>query len=287
MQMAQSLMRSLGRMFFILRDCGLRIFATIIISRVSAASVPTNEMRRGLESKVDTMKIALLSDIHGNLSALEPTLESVAAARPDLIAVLGDSIGYYYDASSVIDLIRECADVVIRGNHERMYIDLLAGRTDGRDYRLRYGRSLDIAKQTLTESQNDWLHGLSDEVKVELAGKRLTFTHEAPNIARGYLYPDSNEASFEAATPDDADALFLGHTHYPFAAARRSCLLVNPGSVGQSRDVGGLAQWAIVHLDTMAVELRRTPYDIRPIEAAAMRHDGELHYLRDVLNRGP
>lgn len=232
------------------------------------------------------MKIALLSDIHGNLAALEPALEAVLAARPDKIAVLGDLIGYYYDAAAVIELVRAHADIVIRGNHERIYADMLEGRSDGAAYRAKYGSSLDLALETLTKPQNQWILNLPDRFTAEIGGKRLHFAHEAPNVGGGYLYPDSTGEMFDAALPDTVDALFCGHSHHALAVRRGSRLICNPGSIGQARDVGGLAQWAVVDLETMAVEQKRTPYDPAPVEQAAVARDPDLPYLRNVLRRG-
>lgn len=232
------------------------------------------------------MKIALLSDIHGNIAALEAALEAVLAARPEKVAVLGDLIGYYYDAAPVIELVREHADIVVRGNHERMYADMLEGRADGSRYRAKHGSSLDFAAETLTTAQNRWLLDLPDRIAAEIGGKRLHFTHEAPNVSGGYLYPDSREELFDAALPDAVDALFFGHSHHPLSVRRGSSLICNPGSVGQARDIGGLAQWAVVDLDTLEVEQKRTPYDTAPLEDAAMARDPDLPYLRNVLRRG-
>lgn len=232
------------------------------------------------------VKIALLSDIHGNLAALEPVLEAIGEINPDVVAVLGDIIGYYYQSAEVIDLLRVRANIVVRGNHERSYLDMLDGRSDGADYRSGYGSSLDIAAKTLTAAQNDWLRELQDYLVVPIGGRELHFTHEAPNVDGGYLYPDSNAAKFESAIPNSAAALFFGHSHYPFTAVNGCRLLVNPGSVGQARDIGGMAQWAVVHIETQAVELKRTRYETNSVESAALRNDPELPYLREVLRRG-
>lgn len=67
---------------------------------------------------------------------------------------------------------------------------------------------------------------------------------------------------------------------------RQNCQLINPGSVGQARDIGGLAQWAVVHVETMVVEMKRTPYETESVERATQRHDPLLPYLTQVLRRG-
>lgn len=232
------------------------------------------------------MKIVLLSDIHGNLPALERVLELATALNPDKVVVLGDSIGYFYDSSAVIDLLRSHADIVVRGNHERAYVDILEGRDDGTEYRAKYGSALARAVETLTSEQNAWIASLKDHEIVEIGGKTLHFTHEAPNTDDGYLYPDATESKIISVASDNCDAIIFGHSHYPFSVMRQNCQLINPGSVGQARDIGGLAQWAVVHVETMVVEMKRTPYETESVEAAAQRHDPLLPYLTQVLRRG-
>lgn len=232
------------------------------------------------------MKIALLADIHGNAPALECTLDAVAKIKPDKIAVLGDLIGYYYDSNHVVDLVRTHADIVVRGNHERMYSSILSGSDSGNAYRTKYGKSLDLAVRSLSDAQNTWLRQLPDRKTMEICGQHIEFSHEAGEGAGGYLYPDASGQAFDAAVPPTADVYCFGHTHYPFSAMRGRCLLINPGSVGQARDVGGLAQWALLHVTTGAIEFKHTPYDTVSVEDAAIRNDPDLPYLRDVLKRG-
>lgn len=232
------------------------------------------------------MKLAILSDIHGNLAAFRAALGAAKTARADAVAILGDVVGYYYDTAAVIDLVRDTTEFVVRGNHERMFIDRLEGRSDGSEYRSKYGSSLDLAVGRLTTTQVDWLLGLKDCMTLEIGGRRLQITHEAPGIAGGYLYPDAPMDLFNRARPSDCEAFCFGHTHYPLTVVCDGCLMINPGSVGQARDIGGLAQWAVLHLDTLAVELHRTPYDTGPLEAAALALDSGLPYLREVLRRG-
>lgn len=232
------------------------------------------------------VKIALLADIHGNASALERALDAVSAQNPDKIAVLGDMIGYYYDASVIVDLVRSHADIVVRGNHERMYADIISGLDDGGTYRSRYGQSLDIAAHTLSDDQNEWILTLPDRATIELCGQSIEFSHEVPTANKGYLYPDANERAINAAVPQSADVFCFGHTHYPFSVVHGRCLLINPGSIGQARDVGGLAQWAILHVETRAVEIKHTPYNTAPVYEAARQYDPDIPYLQEVLRRG-
>lgn len=233
------------------------------------------------------MKLAVLSDIHGNLPALTATLAAMEQDAPDFVAVLGDLVGYYYSASEVIDIVRGLAPIVVRGNHERALLDRLEGRDTTEDYRKKYGQALEVATRTLRPEQKDWIAGLHDVERITIGARKVLLMHEASGVDGGYLYPDADPELVASVDTlgGDVDLLLVGHTHYPFVAPLGHTMIVNPGSIGQARDLGGLAQWALIHLDTLAVELRRTPYETRAVEEAALRHDPDLSYLRDVLRR--
>ena len=231
------------------------------------------------------MRLAVLSDIHGNLPALKAVLKQFELDPPDKVAVLGDSIGYYYNSNEVLDELMALVDIHILGNHEEWYLKILDGDADHELYRKKHGSSLQLATESLSQEQNDWLRGLPKSAELELSGKKLKFCHEAPGVKSGYLYPDSSEFALEDCVEKAYDALFFGHSHYQFSVSLSGSLLVNPGSVGQARDVGGLANWSILHLDTLLLEQKRVSYDTKNVMRDALTHDHKIEYLTSVLNR--
>ncbi len=231
------------------------------------------------------MRLAILSDIHGNLPALKAILAQFKVDPPDKIAVLGDSIGYYYDSSEVLDELKSLADIHILGNHEEWYLNILDGVVDSELYKEEYGSSLQLAMGTLSSEQNDWIRGLSKISELEICGKRLKFCHEAPGVKSGYLYPNSNKEDLESCADNSYDVVLFGHSHYQFSVSLNGTLLINPGSVGQARDVGGLANWSILHLDTLLLEQKRVSYDTTSVMNAAFTHDPEIKYLTSILTR--
>jgi putative phosphoesterase len=232
------------------------------------------------------MKIAVLADIHGNAGALGATLVEARKSGVEQLIVLGDIIGYYYAAREVLEQLREWPFVAIRGNHERMLAEALKNDRSMQAYRERYGSALDLAGATLKPQDINWLISLPDRASVQLGGIALELCHGSPRDPDEYVYPDANAATLEACRVAGADLVLMGHTHYPMLVAGERPLLLNPGSVGQARDRGGLACWCRVDTDTRAVVLERTPYDTRPLVEEARRRDRHLPYLADVLERG-
>jgi predicted phosphodiesterase len=83
----------------------------------------------------------------------------------------------------------------------------------------------------------------------------------------------------------EGDFILLGHTHHPFSYSRGGKTVLNPGSVGQPRDVGNLASWAVIDTSNRSVVHRRTLFDVASVAEEARRIDPAVPYLADVLRR--
>lgn len=110
-------------------------------------------------------------------------------------------------------------------------------------------------------------------------------SHGAPFELDYYLYPDTAKDILEKCADSNYSIVLTGHSHYPFVYKTASSLLVNVGSVGQSRRRGGLAEWAMINTENQSVQLNSTPYDtealIREVEAI----DSDSVYLKNILIR--
>ncbi len=203
------------------------------------------------------MRIAALSDIHGNLPALEAVLSEIERERPDLIVFGGDVASGPMPAET-IEALRKLKDArFVRGNADRGLIE----EFDGKAPSAMPGPFAGWCAQQLNPEQRDFLDSFEDKIQIG----RLLFCHASPR---------NDTDVFTTETPDDrvrflmsgldADLVVCGHTHMQFDRRVDGLRIVNPGSVGMPYGKPG-AYWAMLDSD---VEMRRTDYDR---EAAAER----------------
>lgn len=231
------------------------------------------------------MRLAVLSDIHGNKYALERVLNDVRAQKVDKLLVLGDIVGYYYEPDVVLDMLSEWEFELIRGNHEIMLAQLIAGTISGADIKKKYGSGLHFAAERLTEQQISALTSAPDQVAVMVDGQRLLLCHGAPWDASFYLYPDTSKEILAKCDRGDIDFVFVGHSHYAFINRTGNTLVVNAGSVGQLRSMGGMASWVLFDTENGSIQMKMTPYEVEPLYRIAMDTDPEVAYLRNILKR--
>lgn len=232
------------------------------------------------------MKVAILSDIHANISALERVLGEVRGAGIEKLVLLGDYVGYYYEPARVVAQLRSWDCEAILGNHDRMALAARHGDTAVlAEYRARYGRGLDVALEQLGEKDWQWLEGLPIQKTINLAAWRIHLAHGSPFDDDAYVYPDAAaERISRTVAGVDADAVWLGHTHWPFHSMGRPAVL-NPGSVGQPRDLGGAASWVIFHSDTGSASFRRTEFPVAHLQSECARRDPAMIRNRELLTR--
>jgi predicted phosphodiesterase len=200
------------------------------------------------------MVVAVLSDIHGNLPALEAVLSDLGTV--DAILGCGDLVGYYPDAAEVLERLRELGIQTIRGNHELMATGARPVPPDRAGY-----YRIDWVRRTLSPDQLAWLGTLPASIERNWNGLGLTLRHASPWDEETYLYQDS--PALGGITLPPGRWLFLGHTHYPMRLLRGGGWVVNPGSVGQPRDWDPRAAYGVLDTGTGAWEQRRVAYDHR------------------------
>lgn len=202
------------------------------------------------------MKIALISDVHGNYPALLAALESKEFREANEAYCLGDLVGYYpYPDECVKRVAREKIPCVM-GNHDYG----LVVNKPCRDNKVGV-KSLELTRKLVSRETTAFLAKLPKKLVVKIGGRKLFLVHGSPeNLLDGYVNPED-----EVEVPNGFDILAMGHTHKPFFRKKRGKLVVNPGSVGQPRDARGGACFAIIDLDGLKVKFYRVPYDVSSI----------------------
>lgn len=232
------------------------------------------------------MKIAVLSDIHGNSVALKAVIRELKKKKITECIILGDFIGYYYHPDEVIRLLlnNQLSISAVRGNHERMMQKVLTGELMVRDITNKYGHGLEFAKNQMDDRILHRIISLPDKIIVKKDGIKICVSHGTPNNPDQYVYPDTKISEFEFGDIR-TDFILMGHTHYPMIRYYRNMIIVNPGSVGQARNYGGVANWCTINSKNSIVTMYHTPYQIDGLLVECSKYDPALSYLQDVLKR--
>ncbi len=231
------------------------------------------------------MKIAVLSDIHGNAEALIAVLQEASKIGVAEYFVLGDYVGYYYKPATVVRLIRKLNAILLKGNHEDILSGLIRNELNKDQIKSKYGSGHEIAINTLEKEELEFLFCLPCQRLIHRNGTSILLSHGAPFDNESYLYPDSSSEVFDKCNRPDVQIAFFGHSHYQFMRTCKNTLLVNPGSVGQSREIGGFAKWCIFDSESKTIVMKSTPYNLESIFSDIDIHDPELTYLKSVLLR--
>jgi predicted phosphodiesterase len=227
------------------------------------------------------MRFLVLSDPHGNATALQAALEA-AYGRWERAVCLGDLVGYGPDPNEVVGRIREISSTVIRGNHDKA----AAGQATLDNFNAVARYALEWTRQELLPENLRYLQELA--IGPQVNGE-LAMVHGSVQDEEEYVFTPAQALEGLLASP--RAVTFFGHTHHQggfsyreehlqlihlrphpgsnFAALRMepgTRYLLNPGSVGQPRDGDPRAAFAIADLDHGVVEFWRVPYDIRAVQ---------------------
>jgi len=231
------------------------------------------------------MKIAFLSDIHGNLSALDAVIETPIFKECEQFFFLGDFIGYYFEPKKVLDRLRGLEFEFVLGNHEEL---LLQNRNypEGMQYLTeKYGIGHSIAVDELSEEDFEWLKDIPRSRTIEVNGFEIVLCHGFFNDCDMHVYPDTNLINLVDAMPPRVRYIFMGNTHYPMNRSIGGVKFINPGSVGQPRNGQKGASWG--YFDTVSETFSNiyTHYDQESVAKQAEIRDPMHHYLAEVLRR--
>jgi putative phosphoesterase len=212
-------------------------------------------------------RVAVITDIHANLPALEAALEAIERLDVDAVYCGGDLVGYGPHPNEVCRLIEERGIPTIYGNYD--YAIARDLEDCGCAYRDQHDRelgqlSVDWTLQHTDQPSKDLMRGLPFDQRFDLGGKNVRLVHGSPRKVNEYLFADKPARTFERiAAGADCDVLVFGHTHQPWIAEYGGVLFVNCGSVGKPKDGDPRAAFAVLRRrdDGVVAEIERVEYD--------------------------
>ena len=229
-------------------------------------------------------RVAVITDIHDNLPALEASLQAIDAIRVDGLYCGGDLVGYGPHPNEVCALIAEREIPTIYGNY-----DYAIGRElddCGCAYVTQHDRELGQRSVAWTlahtdQHSKDFMRALPFDLRFQLGDVPIHLVHGSPRKVNEYLFEDKPASLYERlAAAEEAQVLVFGHTHKPWVHTYSGVLFVNCGSVGKPKDGDPRAAFAILELDDsgqVRASIERVPYDAEAVarEVAAAGLPGE------------
>ncbi len=223
-------------------------------------------------------RVAIFSDIHANLPALEAVLSDMDVRGLTERYCLGDLVGYATFPNEVTRTIRESKIPCIMGNYDQG----VGNTSDDCGCAYKDAHSEALGKLSIawsnahtTEDNKAYLRSLVDRIPLQLGDLKVMLVHGSPRRINEYLYEDRPDSSLERLLDMVAsDVLVCGHTHVPYhRVLPRGRHVINEGSVGKPKDGDPRACYVVLEADGkhLKVEFVRVPYDI---ERAARAIEG-------------
>jgi protein phosphatase len=228
------------------------------------------------------MRICIISDLHANFEAL-----SALPADYDELWVLGDLVNYGPDPDRTIDFVRSRASTVIRGNHDNAVgFDADCGCSPR--FRAMAEATKNYTLSVLSKEDKQFLRELPTCACRQVDGRIFFLCHATPSdLLYEYRKPDSPLWAREEESSSGADVILAGHTHLPFVREFGSRLVVNPGSLGQSKAGDARARYALWQDDHFELKAYEYPVETTVGKILALPLPEEVkHDLVHVLHTG-
>jgi putative phosphoesterase len=232
------------------------------------------------------MRLAIISDIHGNLEALQHVLDRVHKEGAESLVCLGDIVGYGPFPNECVDLVRQSCSIVIRGNHDAGAVGTLSSTEFNKEGRL----AIEWTRTHLIPENREFLKNLP----VSVASDTVTFVHASPREPERWDYIATWKHFAEAFDHFNTTVCCIGHTHVPaivspdgkvngYQKGKRH--LINCGSVGQPRDGDPRASFALLDTELDVASIIRVPYNVEAT-AKAIIEAGLPEFLARRLSFG-
>jgi putative phosphoesterase len=194
--------------------------------------------------------VAVITDIHANLPALEASLERIEELGIERVYCGGDLVGYGPHPNEVCALIEERGIPTIYGNYDyaiaRDLDDCGCAYVDQHDRELGQ-RSVEWTLAHTDRRSKDFMGGLPFELRLSVGENSVHLVHGSPRKVNEYLFEEKPSSLYERlAAAEDADTLVFGHTHKPWVREHGGVLFVNCGSVGKPKDGDPRAAFAVL-----------------------------------------
>lgn len=217
------------------------------------------------------MRYAVLSDIHGNLEALQAVLRECSLAQAQALLCAGDIVGYGANPKECLAVVRQFKVITVAGNHDWA----VGGRLDFSHFTDDGRAAVEWTRRHISMEDIAYLNARELVVK----NKDCILVHASLDDPQQFKYLTNVSKATSSLTLMDVPVCFIGHTHVPGVYVQADGksyhldnstiemqpgykYIVNAGSVGQPRDGNPMASFCIYDTQLQIIELRRVPYDV-------------------------
>ncbi len=217
------------------------------------------------------MRIAIFSDLHANLEAIEAVMKDAQEHECTHHVCLGDLVGYNANPHECVELVRQLECPTVKGNHDEQ----ACLGASSRDFNDLAEQAINWTREHLTDEDKEWLGALRMTRQV----RDFTIVHATLDTPEEWGYVFKNLDAIASFTYQHTPVCFFGHTHVAGAFVRDEGVkrvlteqlmiepgkkyFINVGSVGQPRDGDWRAAYCIYHTDRNVVQQRRIKYDLK------------------------
>jgi predicted phosphodiesterase len=224
-----------------------------------------------------TVRVAILSDVHGNLEALNAVRAALKKERPDHVVIAGDHVMNGPDPAGVVDALRDMeasGATIVQGNTDVAVADFdysAANPSFNDGVPDIFRAAAEWAHDALGDERVAWLRRLPSERRLMLDDTMLLACHASPGSqTQGFDMQLDPSVVFERLSKTDARLIACGHTHLPEIRDLGWKMIINDGSAGYVFDGDPTASWALVEVtgNDVTAEIKRTEYDTMAVANA-------------------
>jgi putative phosphoesterase len=256
------------------------------VSKVTSGNV--------LKRRLIRVKIALFSDIHGNLPALEAVLRDIETFKPDAVFCLGDLVDFAPWPNEVIAMLRQHQITTLMGNHDQRIAhdgQALPQAKHSPEEQAARVIAIEWTRQAISAESKSYLKSLPTSLCLSFPAQseplRILLTHATPRSIDEYMYEDHPETDLRRMLDEEnVGVMIVGHTHMPYIRNIGNRLVLNVGSVGRGKGRSAMAMYATITVENgdLIPEIVHVPYPLN-LTVDAIRDSGIPNFYADFLER--